>query len=348
MYDEPTYQSEIQNPLSTEECCEVVDHFTSMVSRLSEDCRKFGTVVRPRILFSGGDPLLREDFFELLQYAGGKNISMGIMGNPEKVTAEVAERMKKAGVNSYQISIDGMEKTHDAIRKEGSFKDSIRAIRVLKDVGIRDILMFTLSKLNADDLIPLMQLASEVGISRFAFARLSSMGEGKKINETFKSYEYRIFLHSVYEQIKRLKSLRSKTRFTYKDPLWAPLRHELGLYKLRENGSPRRIYDGCHAGRTFLVLLADGTIYACRRFESPIGDVKRDSLYEVFRDSETLNQIRNPDKFQKCRNCELKRYCRGCPAVAFNSCGSFLGPDPQCWKNIRLLGRRHVKGAVNG
>ena len=108
MYDEPTYRSEIQNSLSIMDCFEVVDHFLSMVNRLTEDCRQFGTVVKPRILFTGGDPLLRDDFFEILEYANRKYISTGIMGNPEKVTAEVATRLKALGVNSYQISIDGM------------------------------------------------------------------------------------------------------------------------------------------------------------------------------------------------------------------------------------------------
>jgi radical SAM protein with 4Fe4S-binding SPASM domain len=334
MYDEPTYQSEIQNSLSLEECFEVVDQFVSTVDRLSEDCRRFGTVLKPRIAFSGGDPLLREDFFQILSYASRRNISVGIMGNPEKVTTEVASRMKELGVDSYQISIDGMQETHDQLRREGSFKDSLRAIRVLKDVGIRDIVMFTLSKFNVDDLISVINMVAHEKISKFAFARVSSMGEAKKINESIKSHEYRALLFSVYKEIKKLKGLGAKTRFVYKDPLWNPLRHELGQYKLRGNGYPKRIYDGCQAGRTFLVLLADGTIYACRRFQSPIGHMKRENLYNVFRYSKTLNKIRNPDAFQKCGNCELRSYCRGCPAVAFHACGSFLGPDPQCWKNI--------------
>jgi radical SAM protein with 4Fe4S-binding SPASM domain len=334
MYDEPTYQGEIQNSLSTEDCYEVVDHFVSMVDRLSEDCRRFGTVVKPRIAFSGGDPLLREDFFEILSYASKKNISVGIMGNPEKVTTAVASRMKELSVDSYQISIDGMQKTHDQIRREGSFKESLKAIRVLKEVGIQDIVMFTLSKFNADDLIPVINLAAQEKVSRFAFARISSMGEAKKINKPFRSHEYRALLLSVHKEIKKLKALGAKARFDYKDPLWNPLRHELGQYKLRGNGYPKRIYDGCHAGRTFLALLADGTIYACRRFQSPIGHVKRENLYNVFRYSKTLNKIRNPNAFQKCGSCELRSYCRGCPAVAFHACGSFLGPDPQCWKNI--------------
>jgi len=336
MYDEPTYQGEIQNSLSTMTCFEAVDHFLSMVNRLAEDCRKFGTVVKPRILFTGGDPLLREDFFEILAYTKKRNISMGIMGNPEKVTAKVAIKLKALGVNSYQISIDGLKETHDAIRSQGSFKDSMRAIGVLQEAGIRTIMMFTLSKLNAADLVPVIKLAAKKNVSRFAFARLSSMGEAKKINEHFKSYEYRKFLRAVYDEVKKLKHSGMKTVFNFKDPLWNPLRHELGQYKLRGNGVSKKIYDGCHAGRSFLVLLADGTIYACRRFESPLGHIKSDNLYNIFRYSKMLNQIRNPEAFEKCRNCVLRNYCRGCPAVAYNASGSFLGSDPQCWKNIRI------------
>ncbi len=86
--------------------------------------------------------------------------------------------------------------------------------------------------------------------------------------------------------------------------------------------------------QTPLAVLADGTIYACRRFNRPIGNIKNEDLYEVFKFSETLNQLRDIKMFEKCRDCEINQYCRGCPAVAHGSSGSFLGADPQCWKKV--------------
>lgn len=334
MYGEPTYQSEVQNPLSLKECFDVIDNLIAMVGRLSKDSRQYGTEVRPRIDFSGGDPLLREDFFDVLEYANRKKIKISILGNPYKITNESAKKLKLLGVSSYQVSIDGMEEVHDTLRRKGSFNDTIRALRILKDAGIRQVVMFTLSKLNAGDLIPVMRMIAQMNVSRFAFARISSMGEAKNIEDAFAPTEYRAFLLAVHKELKRLKGNGTKTEFAYKDHLWNLLRYELGEYKLWGNGTPGKIYDGCHAGQSFLALLADGAIYACRRFASPIGDVRKDHLYNIFRYSNTLNQFRNPGMFEKCRNCELAGYCRGCPAVAYNTNGSFLSADPQCWKEI--------------
>lgn len=332
MYNEPSYASEISNPLSTQECFHVIDNFLEMLKRLSSE---HGIKLMPRINFTGGDPMLRSDFFEILSYAKERNIYIGILGNPNLITPSSARKLKEYGVKRYQISIDGMEEVHDSFRQKGSFNDSFRALKVLKEAGIMENVMFTLSKQNADELIPVMRLMAEREIRRFDFARVAAYGNAKELaNSTFQPLEYRKFLLKVYEEIKRLKEQGAKTHYGFKDHLWNLLRFELGDYKLWGNDG-EKIYDGCHAGQTFLVLLADGTIYACRRFVSPLGNVREDDLYHVFRYSPLLNQLRNVNLYEKCRFCELRQYCRGCPAVAAGANnGSFLSPDPQCWKVI--------------
>lgn len=330
MYDEPSYDSEIDNPLSTEECFCVIDNFLDTLKRLSSE---HGIKLMPRINFTGGDPMLRPDFFELLEYAKKRNIYVGILGNPNLITPSSARKLKEFGVKRYQISIDGMEEVHDSFRQKGSFNDSLQALELLKKAGIMENVMFTLSKQNADDLIPVMRLMAEREIRRFDFARVAGYGNARKLESSFQPSEYRKFLIEVYEEIKRLKKQGVKTDYGFKDHLWNLLRFELGDYKLWGDNRGKKIYDGCHAGQTFLVLLADGTIYACRRFVSPIGNVRNDDLYHVFRYSTLLNQLRNLNLYEKCRFCELRQYCRGCPAVAAGvNNGSFLSPDPQCWK----------------
>lgn len=73
-----------------------------------------------RINFTGGDPLLREDIFDLIGYARKKGILVGILGNPNHLDYETACKLKKLGVSRYQVSIDGLEDTHDRLRdREG-------------------------------------------------------------------------------------------------------------------------------------------------------------------------------------------------------------------------------------
>lgn len=332
MYDEPSYASEIQNPLSTEECFRVMDSFLGMLDRLSSE---HGVKIMPRINFTGGDPMLRSDLFELLDYAKNRRIYVGMLGNPNHITPDSARKLKEHGVRKYQISIDGMEETHDSSRRKGSFADSLRALEVLRDAGIMENVMFSLSKQNAHDLIPVMQLIGERETGRFDFARVAAYGNARESGKGLEPLEYRELLLEVYDMMKKLKEQGVKTDYGFKDHLWNLLRFELGDYKPWGDNGSRRIYDGCHAGQTFLVLLADGTIYACRRFVSPLGNVRRDDLYHIFRYSLTLNRMRNVDLYEKCRLCELRQYCRGCPAVAAGANeGDFLSPDPQCWKEL--------------
>lgn len=94
------------------------------------------------------------------------------------------------------------------------------------------------------------------------------------------------------------------------------------------------VYSGCGIGIANLSILSDGTVYACRRFPSPIGKVPEQKLLDLFLDSEELNHYRQFNDLVKCKNCELLQYCRGCGAVAYGMSGSFFDPDPQCWKII--------------
>ncbi|MDR1919007.1 MAG: SPASM domain-containing protein, partial [Tannerellaceae bacterium] len=80
-------------------------------------------------------------------------------------------------------------------------------------------------------------------------------------------------------------------------------------------------------------LLPEGDVYACRRMKSHVGNVFDEKLFDIFI-SDKMDDYRNYDKFEKCSKCELKRFCRGCPSVAYGYTGNFYAPDPQCWKQI--------------
>jgi len=332
MYDEPGYEREMSDPLTTRECVEVIDDFVAMLARLSKE---HAINLKPRINFTGGDPLLREDFYALLGYAGTYKIAVGILGNSYLIDATSARKLAAHGVSRYQLSLDGLEETHDALRRPGSFRDTLRALDVLRAAGIHENVMFTLSKRNADDLIPVMRLVAQKEVRRFDFARLAAIGNARADTfETFTPEEYREILLAVHTEMRRLAESGAVTRFGFKDPLWNLLRYELDDYRLDAHcaGDTRKIFDGCRAGHTFLTLLADGTVYACRRFVSPLGNVRSDDLYDLFRHAPLLNRLRNVEYFHKCRVCELRQYCRGCPAVAAGAhAGSCLSPDPQCW-----------------
>lgn len=81
-----------------------------------------------------------------------------------------------------------------------------------------------------------------------------------------------------------------------------------------------------------MTILPRGEVYACRRFESYVGNALTDSLEDIFVNK--IEKYRQFDKFEKCSKCELMGFCRGCPAVTYGSSHNFYGADPQCWKVV--------------
>jgi len=327
MLDEESYSKELHNRLSYQKSIYLIDDFISMTKSLS---KRFSQNILPMINFSGGDPLLHGDFFKILNYANSKGIKIGILGNPTYINPSSAKQLKDNGVTKYQISLDGLEGTHDKLRKKGSFEQSIKALSCLQKENIVTHVMFSLSKLNKDDLIPLMELMIKKEIDKFIFTRVSFVGNAKKIHSKMQALEYRELLLKIHNIYQSYANQGIKTKLGYKDHLWLLLHKELGLFK--PNGSSNKIYGGCGIGINFLVVLADGTVYACRRFPSPVGKVPDEKLYDIFLNSERLNYYRQYNNFELCKNCELLNYCRGCPAVSYGESYNYFAPDPQCWK----------------
>jgi radical SAM/SPASM domain protein of ACGX system len=327
MYNEPTYEQELKNPLSYEDCVRVVDDIDVTLKKWH---------MQGSIYFTGGDPLLRHDFFDILSYANNKGFLLGILGNPNHITLAIAKKLKSLGIRHYQVSIDGMEETHDFFRKKGSFKKTLNALRILKKAGIETGVMFTLSRQNAEELIKVVNLVVGKEVDNFAFGRVSLFGNAKSMKDQMLTpAEYRKLLLEVFKEFLKLKNSGCKTNFMMKDNLWKLFYQELGLFDpiLYTKNDKKTIYEGCSTGISALVILANGVVYACRRFPSPVGKVPEQKIEEIFL-CPKMDVYREVDNFKKCSRCDLFQFCRGCPAVAFSVSGDYFSADPQCWKNI--------------
>ena len=188
--------------------------------------------------------------------------------------------------------------------------------------------MFSLSKLNASELKEVMTLVADYKINVFSFARVVPFGQMKK-EEIFSPLEYRDFIAETYTHQLKLTAGGALTRFTFKDHLWKLFFYERKEYQIVKDVN--QVLDGCGMGINSLSILADGAVYACRRFVSPVGKLPRQSITQVFL-GKKLNRYRQIEKLEKCSKCELLYYCRGCPAVAWGVSDSYISADPQCWK----------------
>lgn len=304
------------------------DHMLRTLDNCRRMCASLGR--KPYFYLTGGDPILHRDFWRLLALLKDEGVGFSLLGNPFHLDDAVCEKLRSLGCDRYQLSIDGLERTHDAIRKPGSFAATLEKIGCINRAGITSMLMTTVSGANIDEIPDIVDLAVAQGAAVHAFARYCPPGPeggGNRISPA----KYRALLQACWSKFEEHKG--ANTVFNLKDHLWTLFLHEQGLYSIPPDLDRKIIYDGCNCGISHLSILPDGEVYACRRMPSPVGNALTDELAEVFL-GERMDAYRDFGRFEKCSKCELLRFCRGCPAVAHAYTGSHFSPDPQCWKHI--------------
>lgn len=299
------------------------DKILAIADNFIKSCKMLNA--RPRVSLAGGNPLLHSYFWPLLSNLQENNVNVVILGNPFNITDDVVKRLVNHGVKRFQFSLDGLKDTHDRMRKTGSFEETTNAIATLLRGGIDPIVMSTVSKVNAQEIPDLIKHTVNIGVKFYAFSRYCPVKNDKE--NMFSPVEYREFLSVMWKVF--LKHKNSGVNFTLKDHLWTLFLEENGLFEVKNTRGVT--VSGCGIGISHLSVLADGTVYACRRFKSIVGKVPEESFYDIF-NGEKLNEYRNIELLEKCKDCNLLHYCRGCMAVTHGYTGDWKKADPQCWK----------------
>lgn len=331
MYDKRTYKSTSQqnSDMDIELCFEVISQFVQLCKNLSTIT---GITFQPKFIISGGDPLLHADFFKIIKEVGRHTGQIEILGNPDQLSYDTVLKLHDYGVKRFQISLDGTEQTHDKIRGKDSFQTSIKGLRTLSKVGIKTGVMFTVFKDNMFELCDLIKQVAMDETDSFAFSRVASFGNAQELDSAITPYEYRDLMEQVFSLQNSLTKKSCRAFFPLKDHLWKLFLHERGEYVIPPHIKKCKTVDGCHMAQSFMVLLSNGTVMACRRFYSPVGKFPEQNLSDLFLKSKEIVKYRTVRNMQKCSKCELLYYCRGCPAVAHGYHNDWQKADPQCWK----------------
>ncbi|WP_407415201.1 radical SAM/SPASM domain protein, ACGX system [Methanobrevibacter sp.] len=285
------------------------------------------TSKKPYFAITGGDPILHPNFWQLLEKLNENNVSYSIMGNPFHLNDEVCKNLYELNCRQYQMSIDGLRKTHDYFRQPGSYDTTLEKIQTLRKAKIRTSIMTTVSKKNIN-LIPwIIDEVVRNKVDLYSFARYCPTSPKEDI---IMPLEYKNLLEKVWQKYVEYKD--SNTLFLFKDHLWTLFLYENGLFEIPRNLKKNIIYDGCNCGISHMTILPNADVYACRRMESKVGNALDGNLFSIFK-SDDLNYFRQYENFEKCGGCELLRFCRGCPAVSHSYTSDMYSPDPQCWKN---------------
>jgi radical SAM protein with 4Fe4S-binding SPASM domain len=312
--------------LSLAEIREVLDEIVDMLAAWS---KAYQVEFSPSFNVTGGEPFLRHDLFEILHDMRSRGFATYLLTNGTLIDAQKAAALAECGVKGVQVSIEGSEEIHDQIRGQGSFSASCQGVAHLLAAGHKVTLNATLSEINAEKFHDLVDIATSLGVQRLGFSRLVPSGRGLDLVDQMIGREK---LRKIYEAIFALPT--TGLEIVTGDPVASQMRSGAGA---DDCGSIAT--GGCAAGVAGLTLLPDGTVTPCRRLAVPIGNVREDSLREIWADSEILEQLRDRRQYKgRCGSCARWAHCRGCRAIAYahslsQGKGDILAEDPQCFIN---------------
>ncbi|MBN2736631.1 MAG: 12,18-didecarboxysiroheme deacetylase [Spirochaetales bacterium] len=315
---------------------------------LIDDLARFGS---PVLLFSGGEPLMRPDLFELIARARSRGMRAVLSTNGTLITKEIAQKLKDFDLSYVGISFDGLEKIHDSFRgKKGAFKEALEGLRNCKEAGIKVGLRFTMNKKNVEDIPGIFQLVRDENIPRICFYHLVYSGRGTEIIKNDLSHEEtRATLDLLMQETKQLFSEGLEKEVLTVD------NHADGVYlylKMKEQGHRRadevlsllKMNGGNSSGKGIGCVSWDGKVHADQfwRHES-FGNVKDRPFSEIWTDLSHPLMAKLKDKRThvkgRCAKCKYLDICGGNFRVRAEAVhGDLWMEDPACFLTDEEIG----------
>lgn len=324
----------IRNPreLSLEEGKKLIDDIYEMNS--------------PMLVFTGGDPLMRPDVFEIAEYAvkKGVRVSMTPSATPN-VTKEAMNRAKEVGLSRWAFSIDGhCAEVHDHFRgTKGSFDLTLNAIRYLHELEMPLQINTVISRYNVDYLNELADLMEELNCVLWSVFFLVPTGRGQ-VKDMISPAEHEQVLRWLYQTSKtasfdikttaaqhyrrvviqsKMREEKTETAIAYENALTNGMTGSIdGLGR-----APKGVNDG--NGFVFVSHLGD--VYPSGLLPIKAGNIRENKLSTIYRESEVFRNLRNPDAYKgKCGVCEFRKVCGGSRSRAYAVTGDYMESEPYC------------------
>jgi len=296
-------ETEYENELTAREVLSVID-----------DAVKLGLRY---VLLTGGEPLLRSDLFEIGASIKKRGLKVFLSTNGTLLNKENTHKLLPI-VDHINVSLDAATpEVHDSIRGvKGSFDLTLNGIRVALAAGIRVVVSMTVHDDNLDEVYGVCKICEELG-APLLIKRYVPVGRGRKSGVTLSKTSYKRLCGIVDELTARGFDI------IFKDPLYISRRKQIG-----------NKIGGCLAGIHILSIGHNGDIFPCTKLHFPLGNIRNDSLKDIWLNNETLHKFRERKLFGKCGKCFLKYQCGGCRAAAYGEYGDPFASDPLCLENF--------------
>jgi radical SAM protein with 4Fe4S-binding SPASM domain len=296
------------------------------------------------LIFSGGEPLLRKELvLRLAEYCTDVGIIPAMLTNGVLINHKVAWELKEAGIMAVGIPLDSPEaELHDRLRNvPGTFDKAVRAIRACIDIDLEVVVTTMALRSNFVKVPQMIELISNLGVDQVAIYDLVPNGRGKEMMDEMMLNEQR---EQVIRYLQRMQE-EKEMAFLFSGGL--PLYPEIvaTMHKTRGTSPPDLLLKqfwihapiGCPAGINYLSLRPNGDVYPCPFLQIKVGNIREQSLTEMWYGSGLLKTLRNRNLLKgKCGECEYRETCGGCRGRAYASSGDFLAEDPVCLKDMMI------------
>jgi heme b synthase len=311
--------------LSTEECLRLVDDIAA--------------AGKPILILTGGEPLMRKDFFTIAAYAAVRQLKVVMGSNGTLITKETASRLKEIPVSRIAVSLDfPSAELQDKFRgRPGAYDAAVAGINNVSSAGLEAQVNCTLTRLNIAYLDNLLSLALDLGAVAFHPFLLVPTGRGKGLESVALSpQQHEETLNRIYDMQEKMG------RRIFFKPTDAP--HYLRIMKQRSKDSEGRppaavrpgnpvhsMSRGCLAGTGFCFISHRGAVQGCGYLDVEAGNVREQPFKRIWEDAPLFRDLRDLRKLKgKCGLCEYKKICGGCRARAYEATGDYLEAEPYC------------------
>ncbi len=291
---------------------------------------------KPVLIMTGGEPLMRPDFFDILDFADKLHINKVLATNATLVTPEIASRLAAKRIFAASVSLDGKNACeHDEFRRSpGAFAASMKGIEFLKAAGIKVQINISVTKKNYDQIEDLFSLSRSVGASAIHIFLLVPTGRAENMRgEEISPQQYERILNWFYDK-KRETGREINLKATCAPHYYRIMRQRAkaeGLEINAENFGMDAFTRGCLAGCGFAFVSSEGEVQGCGYMPISAGNIRELKFSDIYANSEFFIKLRDLSLLKgKCGRCGYKKVCGGCRARALAESGDCFGEEPYC------------------
>lgn len=311
------------------------------------------------LAFSGGEPLMREDFWDVAKHAHDRKLHLTVATNGTLLNEKNINRLAEVGVKYVEVSLDSLNpETHNKFRGAGCWEKTVQGIKnVVRLSKVRVGIASTITRVNFHELEKLIEFSKDLGCHKFCAFNFVPTGRGKeivnldltpKMRDEMLEILYRhldegkIDIMTTSPQISRTCM---ETSFLY-GGVGSMATGHIAAGKGESVKLFAKYLGGCGAGRCYCCLQPNGVVTPCVFMPLPVGDIRKEKFIDIWNNCEVFKTLQDrDDRKGECSKCDYRYYCGGCRARPYGYFEDIRESDPGCSRNESLFNELVSYGA---